>query len=250
MRPFRGHRLAILAHFDSTGGVDSSFQHLGRSMEAVGYAVIVSTTAPTEPEQLAPLVEDFATAVIVRGNEGFDFQSWRRGVEFARRSQWRFDRLILTNGSMHGPLSPIDHILARMDPHASWGMTESMDLTRHVQSWWLAFGTGALTHPEFDRYWARVRPARNKWETILAHELRWSDDLALDGPTAAYVSVEDHGCDRNPLFFAWRELIRDWDMPFFKRSLLGSNYDRIDMTGWREFVNDQSPGFDLGLISA
>ena len=54
----------------------------------MGYAVMVSTTAPTEPEQLAPLVEDFATAVIVRGNEGFDFQSWRRGVEFARRSRW------------------------------------------------------------------------------------------------------------------------------------------------------------------
>lgn len=250
LRRFRGHRLAILAHFDVGGGVDASFQHLGRCLESLGYEVVVATTATQRPEQIAPLVEDFATAVIARRNEGYDFQSWRRGIELARRSGWNFDRLILTNGSMHGPLSPLDHILAAMDGHASWGMTESMDLRRHVQSWWLAFGQGSLTHPEFDRYWRRIRPARNKWETILAHELRWSADLALGGPTVPYVSVEDHGCARNPLFFAWRELVRDWHMPFFKRSLLGANYDRIDMTGWREFVHEQAPAFDLGLISA
>ena len=248
LRRFTGHKLAVLAHFDSAGQVDWSFRHLGMGLKAAGYAVVVSTTAPTTPTEVASLVEDFATAVIVRRNEGFDFQSWRRGIEFARRSQWHFDRLILTNGSMYGPLSSMDHILGKMDSHSSWGMTESMDLTRHVQSWWLAFGAGALTHPEFDRYWARVRPARNKWETILAHELRWSRDLALDGPTAAYVSVDDHGCDRNPLFFAWRELISDWDMPFFKRSLLGPNYDRIDMTGWREFVQERATGFEVGSI--
>jgi lipopolysaccharide biosynthesis protein len=149
---------------------------------------------------------------------------------------------------MYGPLSSLTHILSKMDSHASWGMTESLDLTRHVQSWWLGFGGRVLSHPEFDRYWSRVRPARNKWETILAHELRWSEDLALAGPTAAYVSVEDHGCARNPLFFAWRELIRDWGMPFFKRSLLGPNYDRIDMSSWRQFVQEQAPEFDVGMI--
>ncbi|MEI2619935.1 MAG: rhamnan synthesis F family protein [Candidatus Nanopelagicales bacterium] len=249
IRPFRGHRLAILAHFDASGSVDDSFRHLGRTLVGEGYEVVVCTTSPTNPAQFAALVDDFAIAVIVRGNEGYDFQSWRRGIELARRSQWSFDRLILTNGSMHGPLTALDGILSTMDRHSSWGMTESLDLRPHVQSWWLAFGDGVLTHPEFDRYWSRVRPAKNKWETILAHELRWSQDLALDGPTAAYVPVAAHQCRRNPLFFAWRELISDWHMPFFKRSLLGPNYDRIDMHGWRDFIHDQAPSFDLELVS-
>lgn len=249
IRPFQGHRLAILAHYDEAGGVDASFAHLGRSLNSEGYAVVVSTTAPARPQEFVDLVEDFAVAAVFRGNEGFDFQSWRRGIELARISQWDFDRLILTNGSMYGPLFSLSPILAAMDKHASWGMTESLDFTRHVQSWWLAFSDPVLTHPEFDRYWSRVRPSRNKWGTILAHELRWSDDLALAGPTAAYVSVEDHGCDRNPLFFAWRELIRDWRMPFFKRSLLGPNYDQIDMSGWPDFVHEQAPGFDLGMVA-
>ena len=77
-----------------------------------------------------------------------------------------------------------------------------------------------------------MRPATNKWGTILVHELRWADDLSLAGPAVPYVRVEDHGCRGNPLFFAWRELIRDWGMPFVERSLFGPNYDRIDMSGW------------------
>lgn len=248
LKPFRGHRLAILAHYDAAGVVDEAFRDLARAFYMEGYEVVVSSTAPMRLETLVPYVEEFAVAAIVRGNEGFDFQSWRRGVELARASRWDFNRLILTNGSMYGPLFPFGDILSKMDKHPSWGMTESLDITRHVQSWWLAFGDAVLSHPEFDRYWSRVRPARNKWGTILAHELRWSTDLALAGPTAAFVSVEDHGSQRNPLFFAWKELIRDFGVPFFKRSLLGPNYDRIDMTGWRDFVVDQAPRFNLDAI--
>jgi len=30
---------------------------------------------------------------------------------------------------------------------------------------------------------------------------------------------------------------------------LGPNYDRIDMHGWRDFIHDQAPSFDLELVS-
>jgi lipopolysaccharide biosynthesis protein len=204
--------------------------------------------SPAPLEGLAEQCADFAFGVVTRGNEGFDFQSWRRGIEELRSRSVTVDRLILTNGSMHGPVADLDHILVQMDRHATWGMTESMDLHRHIQSWWLAFGRPALDHPQFDRYWSRVRPASNKWGTILTHELKWAEDLSLAGPAAAYVRFEDHRCPRNPLFFAWRELIRDWQMPFFKRSLLLANYDRIDMTGWEQFLAEAAPGFDLSLV--
>ena len=250
MGPFTGKRLAILAHYSQDGGLDRGFVHLGQSLAGLGFGVLVVSTATASLELLAEESESFAFGAVVRGNEGFDFQSWRRGLELARENGLNFDRLILTNGSMFGPLGPIEHVLSRMDRHGTWGMTESMDFRRHIQSWWLGFGREVLTHPEFDRYWARVRPATNKWETILAHELRWADDLSLAGPAVPYVRVEDHGCTRNPLFFAWRELIRDWQMPFVKRSLFGPNYDRIDMTGWQSFLAEYCPSFDQSLIGA
>jgi hypothetical protein len=94
-----------------------------------------------------------------------------------------------------------------------------------------------------------VRPASNKWGTILAHELRWADELSLAGPAVPYVSVEQHACRGNPLFFAWRELISEFGMPFVKRSLFLQNYDRIDMTGSREFLAANADGFDVSMIS-
>lgn len=247
-RRFRGHRLAILAHYSIDGQLDRSLIHLGQSLKSLDYDVLLSTTAAAPLDELAELSSSFAFGVVARRNEGFDFQSWRRGLEVVRAHGLQFDRLILTNGSMHGPVAGMERIIGRMDRHGTWGMTESMDLRRHIQSWWLGFGDEVLSHPEFDKYWTRVRPATNKWGTILAHELRWAEDLALAGPAVAYVPVEQHGCAGNPLFFAWRELIRDYDMPFVKRSLFGPNYDRIDMTGWQEFLNSVAPGFDQGII--
>ena len=249
IRDFSGHRLAIVAHYDRTGGVDPAFAQLCLSLNDLDYRVMVATTAPAPLDAFAQRVEDFAFCVVSRGNEGFDFQSWRRGIEVARTDALDFDRIVLTNGSMYGPTGPLDAVLASMDGSGSWGMTESMDFRRHVQSWWLGFGDRVLDHPEFDRYWARVRPATNKWGTILSHELTWAGDLALAGPTRAFVTVEQHGCDRNPLFFAWRELIRDWQMPFVKRSLFDQNYDRIDMTGWQDFLTQHAPGFDQSVIA-
>lgn len=243
----RGRRLAIVAHYSSSGSVDRAFEHTGAALADLGYDVMVATTAPTPLDDIAAALSPYAFAVVSRGNEGFDFQSWRRGLEASRRAGLDFDRLILTNGSMFGPMAPIEQILGRMDGFGSWGMTESMDFRRHIQSWWLAFGPAVLTHPQFYRFWDRVRPSTNKWGTILTHELTWSDQLALAGPTAVYVPVSAHGCLRNPLFFAWRELIRDWGLPFLKRSLLTHNYDHVDMTGWREFLADAVPGFDLSI---
>lgn len=248
VRPFEGHRLAIVAHHSADGGLDRGFIYLGESLRALGYDVLVATTAPSPLDALADQSASFAFAVVTRGNEGFDFQSWRRGLEEARAWGLTFDRLILTNGSMYGPVMPIDGILGQMDRHNTWGMTESLDFRRHIQSWWLAFGADVLSHPEFYRYWERVRPSSNKWGTILAHELSWADDLSLAGPAAAYVPVESHRCAGNPLFFAWRELIRDCRMPFLKRSLFGPNYEHIDMTGWQEFLADVAPDFDQSIM--
>ena len=249
IRPFTGHRLAILAHWSSDGALDRSLIHLGENLRALDYDVLLVTTAPTSIDSLAQASSSFAFGVVTRRNEGYDFQSWRRGLEVARRRGLGFDRLVMTNGSMHGPISPMDHIVAKMDAFGTWGMTESMDFRRHIQSWWLGFGADSLGHPGFDRYWGRVRPATNKWGTILAHELRWADELSLAGPAVPYVSVEQHGCAGNPLFFGWRELIEEFGMPFVKRSLFLQNYDRVDMTGSREFIAANADGFDVSMIA-
>ena len=52
---------------------------------------------------------------------------------------------------------------------------------------------------------------------------------------------------RNPLTFTWQSVVRA-GVPFVKRSLFLANPDRIELRGWREFIREQAPGFDVGVV--
>jgi hypothetical protein len=105
-----------------------------------------------------------------------------------------------------------------------------------------------VRHPRFADYWSRVRPARNKWGTILAHEQRWERDLAAaDLTSGVLVDSRELRTRRNPMTFTWREVIRR-GVPYLKRSLFLANPDRVDMRGWREFLAEVTPGFDVGVV--
>ena len=247
---FTSRRLAIVAHYSHDGSLDPGFIQLGEGLSALGYGVLVATTGPASLDRLVDESRPFAFGAVVRGNEGFDFQSWRRGMELARGRGLDFDRLILTNGSMFGPLAPMEHVLSRMDKHGTWGMTESMDFRRHIQSWWLGFGRRSLTIP------SSTGTGHASAQRPTSGARSWP--MNFDGPTTWHSRARPYptfgsrtmGATRNPLFFAWRELIRDWQMPFVKRSLFGPNYDRIDMTGWQAFLAEYCPSFDQSLIGA
>lgn len=250
LRPWSDKDTAVLAHFDSQGRIDPAFAYLADALRGYGFSVLVVSTSPTRLDTLVERCEGFADAVVLRSNVGFDFGSWQRGMQFAAAHQGLGGRVILTNGSMFGPMAAIDPVLSRFADADAWGLTESLDLRRHVQSWWLGFNSTTVSSHNFRRYWSQVQWTRNKWRTILAHELTWANSLARPGTPGVQASVDDHGCSRNPLFFAWRELIADHGVPFVKRSLFGPNYDQIDMTGWQAFLTKNAPEFDRRIISS
>lgn len=247
--PGRTEPVAIVAHFDPRPEVSDAFVALCRGLSDAGLRVMVVSTSAAQPQDIIGPLEPVADIVMTRRNVGFDFKSWQRGLEHLWNNDHRPHHLVLTNGSMYGPLWSIDDLITNMAEVPIWGMTESLDFRRHLQSWWLGFSGATAASPAFASYWSTIRPATNKWSTITAHELRWSRVLSPRGThPVAIAPVERHGCRRNPLFFAWRELIANCGVPFVKRSLFTHNYDRVDMTGWRGFLSEAAPDFDVDLI--
>jgi len=245
-----GPRLAVLAHWDAQGRFGESARQTALGLREAGFEVLVASTADVEHADLVADVGDDAVAVLSRPNVGYDFGSWAAGIDALRAADAHPERLVLLNSSMYGPVTPLGAMLDRLWATGAdvMGATESREFRPHLQSWFLAFSQRAWDSERFASYWRRIRPANDKWGTILAHEQRWATDLALPGtPPAVAVSARTLGTRRNPLTFTWREVVLA-GVPFVKRSLFFDNYDHVVLNGWQGFLAEHAPAYDVGIV--
>jgi lipopolysaccharide biosynthesis protein len=243
-------RIAVLAHFDPRGQFAEPAGLLLTGLREAGFAVVVVSTAEVAHETLVAALAPDVLGVITRPNAGFDFASWAAAVDTLRRQGADPERVVLLNSSMYGPLEPLGPMLDRLYATGAdvMGATESREFRPHLQSYLLAFSRVAWRSPTFASYWRRIRPANDKWGTILAHELGWAHDLAVPPLRAAtLVTARRVGARGNPLTFTWRDVVRS-GVPLVKRSLFFANHDHVDLTGWRDDLAALAPGFDPGVI--
>jgi hypothetical protein len=72
-------------------------------------------------------------------NEGLDFGLWWRTIERIKlRESTEFTQLLLINDSC-SYISPLNDLFFRMKDHDFWGMTDSLQIAHHIQSYFLAF---------------------------------------------------------------------------------------------------------------
>lgn len=234
--------VAVVAHWDPLGTVPPVDVLLLESLSDSGFQVLLVSTASGDPASLAAAAGDRCVAVAARRNVGFDFMSWRRGIEHLGPAVTSLPRLLLLNNSMYGPVRPLAPFLDRAfgpgGPDVV-GFTGSREFLPHAQSYALGFGPAALRSRRFADYWPRVRAADGKWGTILGHELRWMRDLT-GGPVRGGVVVPAPPQPVNPLTLHWRDLLAA-GFPFVKRSLFLANYDDVDLTGWRSVIGPGGP---------
>ena len=171
-------RCLIYAHWDLNGFVDPYVIHALRQYRAaVQRIVFVSTHYQVRNRDL----RDVADEVIVRENTGFDFQSWKEGLE--RVGLDTFDEVVFANSSVYGPVWPFDQVLnSPITRHDGiWGMTISRQHTLHLQSYFMAMPRHFLTSGAGRELWGDVVPFRTKSDCIEACELRWMDKCLRSG---------------------------------------------------------------------
>jgi hypothetical protein len=153
-------RAVVFAHYDRDGMVDDyvvdALQSYRRIAERL---VVVSASAARLPEPLMRSVDQF----IPRENIGYDFCSWRDGIE-SLGDVGRFDELLCVNDSVYGPFAGLEETLARRQRTNGdlWGMCLSQQGPKsrgrrscpHVQSWFFAMRRPILQSHSFAEFWA------------------------------------------------------------------------------------------------
>lgn len=259
--PFR--RAVILAHYDRDGLLDA---HVRRAL--VGYRdvcarlVLVSASLHRPPVGLHDLVDDFVS----RDNEGYDFGSWRAGLE-RLGDPAEFDEVVCVNDSVYGPLwHPAAAFAAsRIAAADLWGMVLSEqppDPPRHgarrgprppprphLQSWCFGMRSAFLQHDVCRRFWADVGPQPDKRAVIDRYEIGLSERAEAAGLRVA--AVHDA---RRAGRMAFREILphlslreprRSW-RHLRKARRLPHNPSEL---AWRRLLADGVPFVKVGLFA-
>lgn len=209
--------VAVMAHYDPSGGVSRSLASYVEELRAGGFAVVVVSTNLRE-DTLGPLGE---AHVLVRENLGYDFGSWSAALgalpELGERE------VLLTNSSLIGPFGPLGPLLAHARGTGAdvTAATSSLQLRPHLQSFFLRFAPGVLARPDLTAFFGGIRHHWNKVAIVRRYELGLTDLLRRSGlATAALFPAGELAVGtRNPTIAGWRELLAA-GFPFVKQSLL------------------------------
>lgn len=178
--------LAVVAHHDPDGLLAPHVRYQLRQLRAVADRLVLVSTGLANSD-----ADDLVDAVVRRPNRGYDFGSWKAGLDAV--DGWAgFDRVILSNDSYVGPLVPAAELLARAATGA-YGITTSRQAVPHVQSYFAAYDQRALGLPAFQQFWADLPMLQDRTAVIEACELGLARVLAAaDVPPSSYFTATPH----------------------------------------------------------
>jgi len=215
-------RVAVVAHWSSDSRVSRSVSELTRSLVDHDFQVAIASSAEGAGPLEWPDGQPRNVTVLRRPNIGYDFGSWAAALDRYPKIA-AADQVMFLNDSLAGPFQPIDHLLRQFDASGAdvWGLTDTCQFGRHIQSYCVGFKRGCLTEPALASFWRGIRVQRSRDDVIwryeiglgrLLHRERFSVDAAI-----GYRRVVRDG--ENPTIIGWRRLL-DIGFPFVKRQLL------------------------------
>ena len=248
----------VFAHYDPAGKVDEHVLYYLQELQKIAGLIQFVTTASLDDAERRR-VEDLGVNVIERNNEGYDFCSYKAGIDAIDVSA--FDELIVCNDSVYGPFSDLATVFAEMRSRDArfWGLTDSYDYQHHLQSYFLVFAGDALRSQAFKDFWQSIQILDDKVAIIRRYEVGLSQVMGAAGfPPEALAGSRRVGNARH-IGSYWRYylrlLLRRWrDTQFWAdglrvitgRRLVGKNVTHLE---WKSLVEDGGiPFIKIGLL--
>lgn len=204
-----------MAHFDPDAQLADHTKRFIEQLIGVCDKVILVTTSGLDPRSQLWAESQAPLTVIERPNEGYDFMSYRTGLEAAALSE--ATELVVCNDSFVGMTSSLRRIWRTMARKRCdfWGITMNAEIAPHVQSYFMVFRPGVAMSAAFRSFWSNVRVLPTKTDVIHAYEIGLSQHLIAEGflPAAFFVPSTRE---------TWRALERQrwcWDPNYFPQSL-------------------------------
>jgi rhamnosyltransferase len=173
-------RAFVIAHYDDAGRVARHLAQLVQHLAGMSNDVVfVSTQLDPAAARALPA----GVQVITRPNVGYDFFSYKRGIEALDLAA--IDALVILNSSFIclDPARFTQRFFDRSRPGIDvLGITANREIAPHLQSYWISFeNRRALESRGFTQWWATMEPVSEKSQVILRYEVGLSRALDESG---------------------------------------------------------------------
>lgn len=270
-------RAIVFAHYDKEDIVDPYVFCYLRELKKICRTLIVVSTANLCKQDLDEL-KIIGCDVIVRDNIGYDFVSYKSGLEYLNHN--KFEEIVICNDSVYGPFFDIDKVFKKMDLQRCdfWGITSNDDISFHLQSYFLVFKKSVLNSSAFSDFWVTVDSLDSKNEIIRCYEVGLTQCLLKAGLMASVSADYKLGLSAQIIYLTkrisvrkikqkifaifkgenlipkinstheyWKELLLQGGMPFIKVELLRDNPMEVDIDDYETVIRSMS-NYDLTLI--
>ncbi len=163
--------IAVVAHYDVDGIADDYLIPLFIKLSAVCDKIIVVTTSGIDLESQKKLKGFGDIEIIERENEGYDFLSYKTGVD-SIVDLHLYDRLLVLNDSFYITQKfDLENILLQSNTKDIYGITSTNQFRFHLQSYFLVFNKKAILSRWFFKFWNRIFTFKRKIKIIFEYEM-------------------------------------------------------------------------------
>lgn len=263
--------LVLFAHFDPQGIVDPYVTYYLKALHGIGATIIFVSGSPTlAPKSLDPIFP-VCDGIYTRRTLSLDFGSWHLAWWLLKQRGWsldQFDRLVLANDSVFGPLFPIEEMWSSFQDADLYGAIESAERRPHLQSFFLAWELNSRTRLFLEDFWGSFQYISDKHALIRKYEIGLSTRARKAGLTikpfisanavnVAYRLSPAHqwasrfsGPPINNTLYFWDGLIEHLRFPFLKTVLPRYNEPwHNSMANLRDFI-EKNTAYPYELIQS
>lgn len=231
MSPSYERPVCFFSTYDSESIVRTNVIYYLDELVQAGFDIVFISSSNTISNDDLNKLSNYCIKIINRVNEGYDFYSWKTGLE-----KYPYFRehaaLLLASDSVLGPFFNISPILGRLEAADAdiLGMTDCHQFHPHLQSYFLYCKKHVIISREFIHFFTRVDPLEFKMAIIRRYEVGFSRLLRRRFKLSALYDLETILSRTKytarpkkwiePTFHLWKPLITELGFPFIKKSLI------------------------------
>lgn len=239
--------VCLLAIYSTDGNISDATEDYIREMKRCGFTVIACVAMDDPSKKIDINNLSCVDGLFVRKNSGFDFSIWASALDIFDTA-WSARRIVFTNDSIFVLPNLFSDFMRKLrsENAAFVGLTDSMEIQRHFQSYFFLLQGAGLVNPRVRDFWKSIRDFPDKAQVICNYETRLLEifSLLLGMSSSAIFSyfkifesnkISETGMVNSTLFH-WRHLIMS-GFPFLKVGLIRDNRTNTNIDGWMEFLS-------------
>jgi SAM-dependent methyltransferase len=250
-----GRDVCLFSIYAPGGKVSPATVTYVESLAEDGFTVIacVALDDPTADFDVASL--SAAAGIVVHKNGGMDFAAWAGALRLLPDC-WSASRLVFTNDSVFMLPDLMTPFVDRLRKETAdfVGLTDSLCITPHVQTYFFQFQGAALSNPKLHAFWASVQVFTDKKDVIHTYEVKLLQHVTDDWGLISNImfsldKILPHAttadcAQLNVSHSYWDHLVSQ-GFPFVKVELLRDNPLQLNILHWRSVLQAHGASVDL-----